>query len=111
MTNESGPPTNVGSNEGLGVTGAEALRPCPFCGGRATKVHHYYANRKGDDGEFYHVVRFHGMCTECGAQGPTMDTLHHQHAEARAVRAWNGDVTPNASAQRAAEGGPTGARS
>lgn len=65
------------------------LQPCPFCGGHAAKVHHYYANRKGDDGEFKHVVRFHGMCTECGASGPTHDTLHHQHAEARAVKAWN----------------------
>lgn len=74
---------------------AHALRPCPFCGGHAAKVHHYFANRMGDDGEFKHVVRFHGMCTACGACGPTCDTLHHQHAEARAVRAWNGEVTPN----------------
>lgn len=65
---------------------AEALMPCPFCGGEAT-----FSEGKTGDGKPWHYVE----CSDCGSMGPSVSYADHNIAVKSALAdAWNRRALP-----------------
>ena len=63
------------------IAKAEALAPCPFCGGEAT-----FSEGKTGDGKPWHYVE----CSECEAMGPGVSYADHNIAVKSVLAdAWN----------------------